>query len=52
VPIIAIDLRGTTRTFSRHCLAIDRDLRLEGSLVLLLIITVRDKYIDFSLYKR
>ena len=52
VPITATDSRGTTRTFKRHCLAIDRDLRLEGSPVLLLITMVRDEYINFSLYKR
>jgi hypothetical protein len=52
VPITATDSRGTTRTFSRHCLAIDRDSRLEGSPVLLSMTTVRDEHIDFSPYKR
>ena len=52
IPITATDSRGTTRTFHRNCLAIDRDPRLEGSPVLLSMTTVRDEHIDFSPYKR
>jgi transposase InsO family protein len=40
VPIVATDSRGTTRVFTRICVGIDRDPRLEGSPVLLSMTTL------------
>lgn len=52
VPITAVDSRGTSRTFERPCVAIDRDPRLEGSPVLLSMTTLRDQRVHLSAWNR
>ena len=42
VPLKATDSRGTTRRFTRACVAIDRDPRLDGSPILLSMTTIHD----------
>lgn len=42
IPLKATDPRGTTRRFTRACVAIDRDPRLIGSPVLLSMTTIHD----------
>lgn len=42
VPLKATDSRGTTRRFTRNCVAIDRDPRLNGSPILLSMTTIHD----------
>ena len=52
VPITAVDSRGTTRSFERSCVAIDRDPRLEGSPILLSMTTLCDLRIHLSAWNR
>lgn len=42
IPLQATDSRGITRRFTRSCVAIDRDPRLEGSPILLSMTTIYD----------
>ena len=51
VLIVATDSRGTTRRFTRACVAIDRDPRPEGSPVLLSQTTLVDHRIHLVLYR-
>lgn len=52
IPITMVDSRGTTRSFQRSCVAIDRDPRIEGSPVLLSMTMLRDHRIHLSTWNR